>query len=279
MPTKTPTKTRTKPTTKLKTMPRTTKARTTAKSPAARMSLAEAMSALEKEGSEQTRKIYRRHGAAEPMFGVRFAMLKTLMKRIGVDHDLALALWETGNFDARNLAVKVVDPARISPKDLDRWARSGSARMCEGYVAHLAAESPHGRTRAPAWLAARSEIERSAGWSLVGALAMRDETMPDAWFAERLAEIAKTIHASPNSQRHTMNQTMIAIGCRSAGLRKSASAAAKRIGKVEVDQGDTACKTPDARESMDKAWAVSDAKGLASPAAHERKRESMRTRC
>jgi hypothetical protein len=43
-----------------------------------------------------------------------------------------------------------------------------------------------------------------------------------------------------------MNMALIAIGVRSAGLRKLALAAAKRIGKVEVDHGDTSCKTPDA---------------------------------
>src|SRR5512134_1984220 len=84
------------------------------KAPAARMSLAEAMSALEKAGSAQTRKTYARHGAAEPMFGVSFAFLKTLVKRIGVDHELALALWGTKNHDARVLALKVADPAKVS---------------------------------------------------------------------------------------------------------------------------------------------------------------------
>ena len=76
-----------------------------------------------------------------------------------------------------------------------------------------------------------------------------------------------------------MNQAVIAIGCRSAALRKSATAAAKRIGKVEIDHGNTACKTPDAAEYIDKAWSHATAKGFASPAAQERKRESMRTRC
>ncbi len=81
-----------------------------AKAPAPRATLSGVMRELEKAGSAQTRKTYPRHGAAEPMFGVSFATLKVLLKRIGVDHELALALWDTGNFDARNLAVKIADP-------------------------------------------------------------------------------------------------------------------------------------------------------------------------
>lgn len=245
-----------------------------------RMTLAQAMSALEKAGSAQTRKTYARHGATEPMFGVSFATLKTLLKRIGVDHELALALWDTGNFDARNLAVKIADPARMSSSDLDRWAGGATrAMMCGSYVAHLAAEGPHARSRSDAWLAARDEPRRCAGWMLVGAMAMRDEDTPDAWFAERLTEIEKSIQASPNGQRLAMLNALIAIGCRSAALRKSVTAAAKRIGKVEIDHGDTACKTPEPAPTLEKTWAHATSKGFANPAAQERKRESMRTRC
>lgn len=44
--------------------------------PAARLSLAEVMATLEAAGSEATRRTYIRHGAVEPLFGVRFAVLK-----------------------------------------------------------------------------------------------------------------------------------------------------------------------------------------------------------
>ncbi|MFA5683807.1 MAG: DNA alkylation repair protein [Lysobacteraceae bacterium] len=243
------------------------------------MSLAEAMAALEAAGSEQTRRTYARHGASEPMFGVSFATLKALRKRIGSDHELALALWDSGNFDARNLAVKIVDPARLEETELDRWAHDPSARMCSSYVAHVAAEGRHGRTCVARWLAATAEPPQIIGWKLVAALAMLDETLDETWLRQRLADIEAALHAAPNAIREAMNLALIAIGCRNAVLRTEASAAAQRIGKVEVDHGDTACKTPDALVSIDKAWAHAVDKQFASPAAQERARESMRTRC
>ena len=248
--------------------------------PAPRMTLAETMRELEKAGSAQTRKTYARHGAPEPMFGVAFATLKTLTKRIDVDHELAHALWDTGNFDARNLAVKIVDPARMTSADLDRWVSEGAtARICGGYVAMLAAEGPHATAKASEWLAAKDERKRCAGWVLLSQLAQRDESLPDAHFEKRLAEIERTIHTAPNAERDCMNSTVIAIGARSPGLRKAALAAAKRIGKVEIDHGDTACKTADATEYLEKMWAHSKSKGFASPAAQERERERPRRRC
>src|SRR5262245_27508815 len=258
------------------TMPTATKA---AKPAAPRMTLAQTMSALDKAGSEQTRKTYARHGATGPMFGVSFATLKDLLKRIKVDHELALALWDTGNFDARNLAVKIADPAVMSPADLDRWAKSATRRMCGGYVAHLTVEGSHAKKKVEAWLAAKDPATRVTGWTLVGALAKRDQALPDAWFAERLEEIEETIHASPNAEREAKLSAMIAIGCRSAALRKAVTAAGKRIGKVEIDHGDTACKTPELAPTLEKTWTHSTSKGFASRGAHERSRESMRLRC
>jgi len=255
-------------------------AKKSAKVPPPRMTLAETVRELEKAGSAQTRKTYTRHGAPEPMFGVSFATLKALTKRIDVDHELALALWDTGNFDAQNLAVKIVNPARMTPDDLDRWVRTSSwALMCGSYAAMLPAEGPHAAAKSVQWLNSQDEKERIAGWTLLGQLAQRDATSPDAVFEKRLTEIERTIHAAPNVERAIMNRTVIAIGCRNAALRKAALAAAKRIGQVEVDHGDTACKTPDAVEYIEKTWAHAKAKGFESPAAQERTREVPRRRC
>jgi 3-methyladenine DNA glycosylase AlkD len=241
------------------------------------MALAEVMKTLEKAGSEQTRKTYRRHGARAPMFGVSFATMKDLVKKIGVDHDLARALWDTGNHDARTLAVKIADPAATTPADLDRWSRD--IGMCGAYVAMLAAESPHAATKAREWLGSPEPATRATGWTLLGHLSNRDESAADDQFVKRLAQIEKSIHAAPNAERGAMNSALIMIGGRSAALRKSATAAAKRLGKVEIDHGDTECKTPDAASYIEKMWTRAAAKKFASPAAQERARESMRTRC
>ncbi|MBK7642726.1 MAG: DNA alkylation repair protein [Planctomycetes bacterium] len=241
------------------------------------MSLDEVMRALEKAGSAQTKKTYARHGAKEPMFGVLFGTLKLLVDRIGVDQELALELWSTKNQDARNLAMKIADPARIGSADLDRWAKENSMRICGMYIACLAAEGPHAAAKVRDWLASSDEELRASGWTLIAQLANLDEKAADDSFVKRLAQIEKKIHSSPSVERAAMNAAVIAIGGRSAALRKLATATAKRIGPVEVDHGETACKTPDAVTSIGKLW--ERAKKFDSPAAAERSRESMRTRC
>lgn len=249
------------------------------KPPAARMTLAEAMAALEKVGDAQTRKTWTRHGAPEPMFGVKFGDLAKIVKRIGVDHDLALELWETGNTDARTLALKVADPARTTAALLDRWIAESSWRFHGTYIAMLASETAKPRQIADRWLAKKPGNARNAGWEIVGQIALRDVETPDSWFSARVSEIERGIDTAPNWERYTMNQTLIALGGRDASFRRAALAAAKKIGTVDVDHGDTSCKTPEAVPYVEKMWAHAKAKGFETPAAQERARERPRLRC
>jgi len=261
-----------------KTMARPTAKSSAAKAPAARMSLPEVMTVLEKLGTEQTRKTWARHGAKGPMFGVLFGELFKLMKRIDVDHELARDLWATGNVDARNLAMKIADPRVMTPDELDRWAIENPMRMCSLYVATLAAEGPHARTKVGEWLKSPNERLRALGWTLLGRLSDLDESFPEDQLVHGVRVIEESIHSAPNEVKYDMNRALITMGGRSSALRKAVLSAAKRIGEVTVDHGDTACKTPDVAETVAKMWARSEAK-FGSPAAHERSMKSMRRRC
>ena len=249
-----------------------------AKASAARMSLSEVMATLEKLGTEQTRKTWARHGAKGPMFGVLFGELFKLMKRIDVDHELARKLWATGNVDARNLAMKIADPLAMTPDELDRWAIENPMRMCSLYVATLAAEGPHARNKVREWLSSSNERLRASGWTLLGRLSDLDESFPEDQLLRSVEVIEKSIHSAPNEVKNDMNRALITIGGRSSAMRKAVLAAAKSIGEVTVDHGDTACKTPDVAEAVEKMWARSGSK-FGSPAAHERSMKSMRRRC
>jgi hypothetical protein len=88
-------------------------------------------------------------------------------------------------------------------------------------------------------------------------LAVRDEELEDEYFENHLRTIESSIHKAKNRVRYGMNQAVISIGVRNPKLTKLALAVAKRIGKVEVDHGDTACQTPDAASYIQKTLAAS----------------------
>ena len=215
---------------------------------------------LESLGTEQNRKIYRRHGAGDNLYGVSFANLKELAKRHKGDHQLAIELWDSGNHDARILATMIADPKLANDDIVERWASDltnyGLADALEGYIAKTALV----RQKAEEWIQSGEEWRGSMGWQLVGQLAMHDKDLPDDYFERHLQSIERGIHSAKNRVRYSMNGALIAIGLRNENLKAKALACAERIGKVDVDHGETGCKTPDAVPYILKASARSQGK-------------------
>jgi 3-methyladenine DNA glycosylase AlkD len=210
------------------------------------MTYKQAMAALKKAGTAQNRKIYGKHGVRGEMFGVSFAVLKTLKKTIKQDHDLAAALWQSGNHDARVLACMVADADAFTSRDLDAMARDLDSYVIADAFSSMVARGRHRLRKAETWSRRKGEWVGAAGWNLIASQANHDVGLTDAWCRERLKEIEAELPGAKNRVRHSMNQALICIGARNAKLEKAALAAARRIGVVEVDHGDTSCRTPDA---------------------------------
>jgi 3-methyladenine DNA glycosylase AlkD len=205
-------------------------------------------------GAEQYRQTYRRHGVLGDLYGVSYATLTALAKRIKTDHALANSLWESGNHDARVLATMIADADRMTLRELVRWSKDlDNPVLCDAYGG-LAARTPHARTLFDRWAGSPSEWQGACAWSLVAGLARTDPAMPDEFFLTQLDVIEREIHDRENRVRYAMNGAVIGIGSRNAALRRAATAAARRIGTVRVDHGDTGCTTPDAVPYIDKIW-------------------------
>jgi 3-methyladenine DNA glycosylase AlkD len=210
------------------------------------MTKTEVMKELRAAGTAQNRKVYRRHGVQGDMFGVSYAALGKLRKKIKVDQPLAEQLWATGNQDARALATMIADPSTISVGTLNAWAKDVDNRGLAAALSNVAAEAPSAKGRMEKWTTSRSEMIACAGWHTLASISRAANGLPDSYFAKYLATIESKIHTSENWVKYAMNNALISIGTRNAAMEKKATAAAKRIGKVEVDHGETGCKTPDA---------------------------------
>jgi 3-methyladenine DNA glycosylase AlkD len=204
------------------------------------------MSDLSSLGTAQTIKTMRKHGVKGEMFGVKYGDLNKLAKKYKGQHAAALALWQTGNHDARILMTMIADPKKIDAATLDAWTNDFDGHVIAEAVGGFAGKTPHVREKAEQWISSPNEWIATAGWGLVSVLAVNDKTLPDSYFEKHLQTIEQTIHNSANRVRYAMNNTIINIGLRNAALEEQAVAVAQRIGVVEVDHGDTDCETPDA---------------------------------
>ncbi|HEX5616557.1 MAG TPA: DNA alkylation repair protein [Acidimicrobiia bacterium] len=210
------------------------------------LDLDEVLAELEALGSEQTRRIYARHGVSPPLFGVKFGDLARLFKRIGRNHELALSLWATGNHDARVLACKLAEPERITVAQSNAWVRTCDNYVLMEAVAAAIADAPIAKSRAANWRDRTGEWVASAGWCIVAHLATRGDLLSDSECRALLGQIGREIHTRPNRVRHEMNLALIAIGTRGGALEREAVRVATKIGPVTVDHGTTGCTTPDA---------------------------------
>lgn len=213
------------------------------------MTKEEVMSELQKMGSEGVRKIFSKHGAPENLFGVKVGDMKTLVKKIKKDYPLSLELFDTGNSDAMYLAGLISDPQKMTQNDLQHWAENAVWYMISEYaVAWTCAESPHALAMARKWIRSEKEIVACAGWATYSSyIAITpDEALDKKEISALIAEIEKGIHTAPNRVRYTMNGFIISAGGYIPDLSAKALAAAKKIGKVSVELGGTACKVPEA---------------------------------
>jgi 3-methyladenine DNA glycosylase AlkD len=207
---------------------------------------------LEALGSEQTRKTYRRHGISGDMYGVSYANLGALRKRLKTNHALACQLWASGNHDARILATMIGDPAQADEQLLTAWAGDLRDHVVADALVGFVSKTRDARAWMERWIDTDGEWTERAGWHLLGQLAANDPALPGAFFEPYLARIERDINAERNRIRQAMNNALIAIGMRDDTLEARALAVAKAIGKVNVDHGDTSCKTPDATSSIRK---------------------------
>ncbi|MEB6550440.1 DNA alkylation repair protein [Heyndrickxia sporothermodurans] len=219
------------------------------------MTLQEIMEKLKELGTEQTKKTFIRHGATEPIFGVKVGDLKKLVKHVKKDQELALSLYETGNYDAMYLAGLTVDPKLVSKELLQKWVKQAYCYGLSEYtVAGVAAESNYALELAREWIESDSETIATSGWSkYTNYLSITpDEKLDIEEIRHLLNRIETTIHQEKNRVRYTMNNFVIAVGTFVKALNKEAYEVGGKIGKVHVNFGETACKVPLATEYIKK---------------------------
>jgi len=220
-----------------------------------KMTLDEVMTELKSMGNEQQKHVFIKHGAKEPFYNVRVGDMKKIVKKIKKDHELSLQLYDTGNTDAMYMAGLIADETKITKEDLQKWVKGAYWYYISDYtVPWVAAESPYGMELALEWIESEEEFICSAGWATLSSMAIikQDEDIDIEKFSELMDRAEKNVHTAQNRVRYSMNGFIIACGTSIKPLTDKALEIGSRIGKVDVNMGDTACKVPLASQYIDK---------------------------
>lgn len=223
--------------------------------PTATITVADIIANLQALGNESTKQTLMKHGAREPLFGVKVGDMKPIQKRIKTDYRLALDLYDTGISDAMYLAGLVADDTRMTRDDLQRWVEAAYwSLLSESTVPWVAAGSPYGWEMALKWIEDDTETVACAGWSTLSSLVgiTNDAALDLTTLKRLLHRVAGQIHNERNRVRHIMNGFLISVGGYVIPLTEVALHTADSVGSVPVDMGDTSCKVPSAREYIEK---------------------------
>jgi 3-methyladenine DNA glycosylase AlkD len=196
-----------------------------------------------------------KHGAKEPIFGVKVADLKKILKKTKKNHELSLELYETGNSDAMYLAGLMADESKITKEQLNDWVKQAYwSYLSEYAVPWVAAETIFGFELGLEWIKSENEGIASAGWSTLAYFSAvnKDEDLDIAMYRKLLEKIEKEIHNAQNRVKYTMNGFVISVGSYVQELTEKTIEVGENIGKIEVNMNGTACKVPFAKDYIQK---------------------------
>ena len=175
------------------------------------MTLQQTLVRLEALGDAKRRAMNAKNGAHDNQYGAKNGDIRKLAKEIKTDPELAEALWDTGNLDARMLAILIVKPTMLTTERLDAMVRSLTfAWVADWLNNYIVKKHPEREGLRQRWMVDDDPWAARSGWSLTSVrVAKSPEGLDLVGLLDRLDE--EIAGAVPQTQ-WTMNNTLVAIG-------------------------------------------------------------------
>lgn len=214
------------------------------------MTLKEVLKQLEARGNETVRARNMRSGASENQFGVMSGDLRKIAKAIKTDHELALALWKTGNLDAQMLSTLILKPAQLSAEELDRMVRSVELVRSAMFVpvadwlnSYVVAQHPAKESLRQKWMQDKHPLAARAGWRLT-ADRIEEEEIEGLDLPALLDRIEAEMGSAPLEIQWTMNYALAQTGIHFPKLRQRALAIGEKLGVFRDYPVSKGCTSP-----------------------------------
>ena len=164
------------------------------------------------------------------LLGISVVQLRAIAKRIGHDHALAEELWASGIFEARILAAFVAEPARLTRRQANAWAKDFRCWAdCDGLCIHLFRKTPFAHDLAVAWSGRQEELVKRAGFTMMATLAVHDKAASNEVFRGYLRRVQEAATDERHNVKKGVNWALRQIGKRNPILNRAAIRMAKRI--------------------------------------------------
>lgn len=223
--------------------PKATKPKAPAPAKGAAATVEGTLKQLEALGSAPVRAQNAKRGAGDNQYGVKLGDIRILANSIKTNHELALALWKTGNLEAQFLAALLVEPGRLSADELERLVKSVTyAWVADWLHSYVVKEHADKEALRQKWMSSKERWTARAGWRLTaGRVAKSPDGLDPVALLDRIeAEMAT---ADPDVQ-WTMNACLAEIGIHFPKLRKRAVAIGEKLGVYRDYPCSKGCTSP-----------------------------------
>jgi len=205
--------------------------------------LKDTLAQLKSLGDEKVRAHNKKYGAGDNQFGVKLGDIRKLAAKIKTNDQLASALWDTGNIDARLLAILLMKPKSLSRDEMDRMVRSVNfVHVADWLSSYVVKNHSDKESLRQSWVEDDDPWAARAGWSLTSERIAKN---PDGLDPVALLDrIESEMGSAASEVQWTMNSCLATIGIHFPKHRKRAIAIGEKLGIYRDYPVSKGCTSP-----------------------------------
>jgi len=167
-------------------------------------------------------------------FGVSIPNLREIAKGLGINHELAMELWQTNLRETKILASMIDDPKSVTEEQMENWVKEFDYwEICDQVCQNLFTYTQFAYQKAIEWCGRDEEFIKRAGFALMAWLAFKDKKAKDEQFEKFLPIIKREAADNRNFVKKAVNWALRQIGKRNIDLNTKAIETAEEIQKIE----------------------------------------------
>lgn len=166
--------------------------------------------------------------------GIYMKDLRVLAKEIGKDTELALALFDTGLYDARILCSKIMRPKDVTEQMMEYWTPTfENWEICDSFSMGLYSKSNFAVQKINEWSSRTPEFEKRAAFATLASYCMADKKAENSIYEAFFPIIIREATDERIYVKKAVNWALRSIGKRNKDLNKSAIEVAYKISEID----------------------------------------------
>ena len=179
--------------------------------------------------------------------GVNLSKLRAIAKRLKTQHEFAAELWDTGDTQARLIALLINSPKKYTAEQLDAMLREARVpKVHDWFVSYVLKKNPESETRRIQWMSDPDEVVASAGWALTSQAVAKNVDNLD--MEGLLDTIEAQMQQAPDQLQWAMNECLATIGIHQSEYRARALEIGERLAVLKDYPAPPNCTSPYAPE-------------------------------